>query len=270
MTLELFLRFLPNLLTVILLELVLSFDNASVIALRVAHLPPVQREKARYYGVLGGIVARGALLLVAGIILSFSWLKLIGGGYLLILAYNGLYKTEDEHNQLYKNKPGFWKTVLICEFLDVIFALDNVLSISALTKMPVVDLLHQSVSVSLSQMIESPGFWVAFIGTIIGMLAMRFASQIFSWLLERYKGVEKMAFFAIGLLGIKIFISGVVYCLHAYANQTWAIDLGHKLDAHEVDFGVSVLILIAFCLPVVLPALFKDDKTSQQELTENL
>lgn len=249
------------LISIVFLELALSFDNAVVISMRIQHLPLAQRAKARYYGILGAIVLRGVLLFFTGFILQFSWLKLVGGGYLLWLAIDGLIKQEDEHNSLFNNKPGFISTIIQLELLDLQFSLDNCLAISALAKMPIIDITKGNLLENLAKMFDSPGFWVAIIGTTIGMFGMRFASKVFSYLIDRWPAVEKMAFWAILLIGIKITFAGVIDGLVFYFDKVGLIPVQDITNGHLIDFIVSLLVVLCFVFPVVF---------TKPKLTENL
>ncbi|MBM3914129.1 MAG: hypothetical protein FJ351_06795 [Sphingomonadales bacterium] len=71
----------------VVLETLVSVDNAAVLASMVMGLPPDQRGKALKYGLIGAYVFRGLCLLLAGWILHIWWIKPIGGAYLLYMAY---------------------------------------------------------------------------------------------------------------------------------------------------------------------------------------
>src|ERR1051325_10474224 len=70
----------------ILIESLLSVDNAAVLATMVLDLPKDQRPKALRYGILGAYLFRGLSLLFAAILISIWWVKPLGGLYLLWLA----------------------------------------------------------------------------------------------------------------------------------------------------------------------------------------
>lgn len=70
----------------IIIESLLSVDNAAVLATMVMDLHPKQRSKALRYGIIGAYVFRGLCLLFAGLLVQIWWLKPLGGIYLLWLA----------------------------------------------------------------------------------------------------------------------------------------------------------------------------------------
>ena len=73
-------------LNLIVIESLLSLDNAAVLATMVMDLPEEQRAKALKYGILGAYVFRGICLIFAGLLVKVVWLKALGGLYLLWLA----------------------------------------------------------------------------------------------------------------------------------------------------------------------------------------
>ena len=72
--------------SILLLDLLLSGDNAIIIALACKNLPPEQRKKAVFLGCAGAIVLRVLLTLVATILLEIPYLQFIGGVALLFIA----------------------------------------------------------------------------------------------------------------------------------------------------------------------------------------
>ena len=72
----------------IIIESLLSVDNAAVLATMVLDLPKEQRGKALKYGIIGAYVFRGICLILAAWIIKIWWLKPLGGLYLLWLAFD--------------------------------------------------------------------------------------------------------------------------------------------------------------------------------------
>src|SRR6478752_3000106 len=77
-------------LNLILIESLLSVDNAAVLATMVLDLPKDQRPKALRYGIIGAYLFRGISLLFAAVLISIWWFKPLGGLYLLFLAFRYL------------------------------------------------------------------------------------------------------------------------------------------------------------------------------------
>src|SRR6478735_11160082 len=72
--------------TLVLLEGLLSADNALVLAVMVKHLPPEQRKKALFYGLLGAYVFRFIAIGVGVFLIKLWWVKILGAAYLAWLA----------------------------------------------------------------------------------------------------------------------------------------------------------------------------------------
>ena len=72
-------------LNLILIESLLSVDNAAVLATMVMDLPKEQREKALKYGIFDAYIFRGICLVLASWLVKIWWLKALGGVYLIYL-----------------------------------------------------------------------------------------------------------------------------------------------------------------------------------------
>ena len=72
----------------VIIESLLSVDNAAVLATMVGDLPKEQRQKALRYGIFGAYIFRGLCILFASFLIQFLFLKPLGGLYLLYLVYS--------------------------------------------------------------------------------------------------------------------------------------------------------------------------------------
>jgi YkoY family integral membrane protein len=166
----------------VIIESLLSVDNAAVLATMVMDLPENERPKALRYGILGAYFFRGLAMIFAGFLIKIWWLQPLGGLYLLYLVY-GWYKgqqTEDKEddyvdknkNWLYKATIGtlgnFWATVALVELMDMAFSIDNVFAAVAFT----------------------PNLILICVGVFIGIFAMRFIAQWFVKLMEKFAFLE--------------------------------------------------------------------------------
>src|SRR4051812_43849843 len=99
-------------LNLILIESLLSVDNAAVLATMVMDLPKKQRAKALKYGIFGAYLFRGICLLLAAWLIKIWWLKALGGLYLVYLFYK-YFKTKTtpkkEDDLLNKKQGKFYK-----------------------------------------------------------------------------------------------------------------------------------------------------------------
>src|SRR6478672_8172928 len=87
---------------IILINIVLSGDNAVVIALACRSLPPQQQKKAIIFGSVGAIVLRLVLTFFAVYLLDLPWLKLVGAALLLWIGI-GLLKGDDDDAEIEDN-----------------------------------------------------------------------------------------------------------------------------------------------------------------------
>ncbi len=188
--------------TLVILEGLLSADNALVLAVMVRHLPPNQRRKALFYGILGAYAFRFVAIGVGTFLVKITWVKVIGGVYLLWIAMSNLFnlelnwgriggvplipkisrKADSDGDEIEEKNYGFWRTVLAVEMMDIAFSIDSVLA-----------------AFGVSQEV-----WVLLLGGMIGVLMMRGVAQLFLKLLEKFPELERAAFILITIIGLKM------------------------------------------------------------------
>ena len=127
-------QFWADVLKIIMIDLLLSGDNAVVIALACRNLPPHQRRKGILYGVGGAIGLRIVLTFFAVTLLSLPYLKLVGALLLLWVGVK-LILPEEEHDAANIKADtrlfGAIKTIIVADF---VMSLDNVLGVAAAAK----------------------------------------------------------------------------------------------------------------------------------------
>jgi len=82
----------------VLLEGVLSIDNALVLGLLAKRLPPHQRRRALSYGLIGAFVFRVLAIATASFLLRWTFVKLLGGAYLIFIAVKHLFFESQEED----------------------------------------------------------------------------------------------------------------------------------------------------------------------------
>lgn len=119
--------------SIILANIVLSGDNAVVIAMAARTLKPEQRSKAIFWGSAAAIVMRIVLTIVAIQLLSLPYLKLIGAILLVYIGVDLLKGEEDEDGEGHEinGMMAAIRTILIA---DLVMSLDNVLAVAAAAK----------------------------------------------------------------------------------------------------------------------------------------
>ncbi len=238
-------------LNLILIESLLSIDNAAVLATMVMKLPDSQRKKALRIGLIFAYIFRGTCLILAGWLMKISWLKLLGGGYLFFLfvqffaqkyVTNSKNPVEDEakeHKAPEKSIFGlntFWSTVIMVELMDLTFSIDNVFAAVALTK----------------------NIYLVCLGVFIGIITMRIVAGYFVQLMQRFPFLDEMAFAVIGLLGLKLILSFVCQ----YSAESF---LCHWLENETADFYFSLLTVAIFTLPILSSVFFNVPKGSDKK-----
>ncbi len=119
-------------LSIIMIDLVLSGDNAVVIALAARDLTPGQQKQAIFWGVGGAIILRVLITAVAVVLLRIPFLKLAGGVLLVWIAIKLLRKKEKDRNcKAAGNMFEAVKTIIVADF---IMSLDNVLAVAGVAK----------------------------------------------------------------------------------------------------------------------------------------
>jgi YkoY family integral membrane protein len=199
-------------LNIFLLEVILSIDNAAVLATMVKRLPEHQQKKALTYGLLGAYIFRGLALLFASLLIKVLWLKVIGGLYLMYLAYKSLF-TQNHGDGVKVKIVSFWGTIVMVELMDLVFSIDNVFAAVAFTD----------------------NLYLIWGGVFVGIIAMRFAAGGFIKLLEEIPILEKIAYGVIGILGIRLVLS------------YWLKDLNTEV----IDLLFSLVTLSAFIAPII-------------------
>jgi len=125
-------QFLIPLAQIIGINIVLSGDNAVVIALASRSLPPAQQKKAVVWGSAAAIVMRIVLTLTAVALLNLPYLKLIGFVFLMWIGVGLLNSDEGEGDiESSQNLATAIRTILIA---DLVMSLDNVLGVAAAAK----------------------------------------------------------------------------------------------------------------------------------------
>ncbi|MGI8922434.1 MAG: TerC family protein [Fimbriimonadales bacterium] len=218
----------------ILLEGLLSADNALVIALLVKHLPPQERRKALLVGLVGSFTFRFAAILLAQSLIDYWYLQMLGAIYLLYLPIKHFLRHRSQHVVKVPRKlPGFWKTVAIVEFTDLVFAVDSIL-----------------VAVSLSDKI-----WIVWVGGISGVVLLRFAAFVLVRLLDRMPGLEHMAYVLVGWVAVKLaFMS-----LASFHESTGRGPEFPHLDPWVFWSGMVVILVVGIILARRVPPDLGDD-----------
>lgn len=116
------------------INIVLSGDNAVVIALAARSLPPKQQKQAIFWGSGAAIVMRIVLTLFAVALLDINWLKIIGSLLLLWIGVKLLAGDDEEGEDKIKGHHSLIAAVRTILIADLVMSLDNVIAVAAAAK----------------------------------------------------------------------------------------------------------------------------------------
>ena len=120
--------------SIILANILLSGDNAVVIALAARSLPPEQQKKAIFWGSGAAIVMRIVLTILAAELLRFPFLKIVGGLALMYIGVDLLNEGDDDEGEASGEKAGMFAAIRTILVADLVMSLDNVLAVAAAAK----------------------------------------------------------------------------------------------------------------------------------------
>src|SRR4029450_5935187 len=121
--------FWKSLFEIIVVNIILSGDNAVVIALAARHLPARQQKNAIFFGRAAGVVLRVVLTVFAVQLMQYPYLKLIGAALLLWIGAKLLLpEDDDEHADEKEGKGGLGAAIRTILIADLVMSLDNVIA----------------------------------------------------------------------------------------------------------------------------------------------
>jgi YjbE family integral membrane protein len=134
---------------IILVNILLSGDNAVVIALACRNLSRGQRRKGIFWGVLGAIGLRVVLTFFAMNLLLFPYLKLVGGALLVWIGIKLIAQEKEEEHRV-KASDRLLAAIWIIIVADLVMSLDNVMAVAAAAKgHPVLMIFGLAVSIPI-------------------------------------------------------------------------------------------------------------------------
>jgi YkoY family integral membrane protein len=186
----------------VLLEGLLSADNALVLAMMILGLPRRDQKKALRYGLAGAFALRIAATILASRLIRFGWVTLLGGLYLLYLSYEHFFRSGDLAARSTPRKAApwlglsaLWAIVVKVELVNIAFSVDSIL-----------------VAVAMSKKL-----WVVLAGGLLGIVAIRVVVGQLLAILRRYPAIVDGAFVIIAWVGVKLLVE--------YLASTGLVDL---------------------------------------------
>jgi YjbE family integral membrane protein len=202
--------FFIALLKIIWVNILLSGDNAVVIALASRNLPPAQQKRAIVFGSGAAIVLRVVLTLFAVELLQLPWLKLVGSVLLLWIGIQLLADTdEDADIRAHTTMWGAVRTILVA---DLVMSLDNVIAVAA----------------SANSAPEDARLVLLVIGLGLSIPLIIFGSTLLLKLMQRFPAIVTLG---AALLG---FVAGEM------ATTDTAVQRLFETHLHGLDYAVSI------------------------------
>ena len=178
------------------LEILLSADNAVALASLTKSLKNSNdRTNALNIGITISLIFRILLILLSSFLLKFLFIRIFAGLYLIYLFFSNVIlknkKTDnsvtDDISTTNKNFD-FLKVVALLSITDLAFSIDSITTAVAI----------------------SDQYILIVIGALIGVIALRFTSEIFLRLLEYFIRLEMAGYIAILIIGVKLILNTLV------------------------------------------------------------
>lgn len=182
------LTIISTILSITILELMLSVDNALVNASLAEELPKPLQKKAIYLGIGIGAIFRIVCLFIASIIIENPIIKIIGGLYLVWLAYDHFFRTKKDERELRKH-PHFGKVITQIAVADLVFSIDNVVGAVGI----------------------SSNFSYVVFGVLVGIITMIFVTPLMLVLMDKSPSLIKTAYGIIAYVGLSILLEAFVH-----------------------------------------------------------
>lgn len=178
---------------IILIDILLGGDNAIVIAMACRELPENLRRRGLMWGTLGAIIARIVLLVIASLVLNWTWIKILGGALLYWIALKMLLSDEDDGKEITAHEKLIHaiRTIVVA---DVVMSLDNVLAVASATQ----------VSGSGNQIL------MMVIGVLVSIPVILFGSSLFLKILDRFPSVIFVGAAMLAYIGVVMAFAALV------------------------------------------------------------
>jgi YkoY family integral membrane protein len=257
--LDIWLEYAWALLILIVLEGLLSADNALVLAVIAKHLPDNQRTKAINYGIILAFAFRFAALFAISFIANVWQVQAIGAAYLLYLGLKHVIKDlfgkkkahKEEKKESSGSAKGFWGTVGKIALADLAFAIDSILAAVALALG-----LPDSPFGDFGGM-DAAKFAVVVLGGIAGLVLIKYAAGWFIKLLTKRPALETTAYAIVAWVGVKLAIITLAHHDIGVLDH----DFPHSTLWTVIFYGVLVAIaLLGWFSPANKPAARKAEQ----------
>ena len=172
---------------VLFIDLILSGDNAVVIALAVRNLQGNVRRRAIQLGVAAAIGLRIIFALVVSFLVQIPLLQVVGGLLLIYISWQ-LVKPEEDEKEV-EAGSGLWQSIRIIAVADAVMSLDNVIALVAISR----------------NSEGEPRVWLVALGIVLTIPIIMYGATILSDLMDRfpvivYAGAALLVYVAVELM----------------------------------------------------------------------
>ncbi len=179
----------PVVIGLIVIEGLLSVDNALAIAAMASHLEPKQQKMAMNIGYAGAYGFRIVALFMTGFIMANAWLMLIGSAYLIWLMCAHFAEQEEaapeEGEVVNVSHHSFGATVAMISLMDLSLSFDNVVAAVAFARDQI---------------------WLVYLGVTLGIITLRLVAGYCIKLLKKEPWLEHTAFLLVGFVGMLLLL----------------------------------------------------------------
>ncbi len=252
----------------VVLEGMLSIDNALVLGLLAKRLPKNEQPKALLYGLAGAFIFRFIAVLTASFLLQWTFVKLLGGGYLVYIGVRHLFfesKEKEEGEKIVLDEHGHPKLVEasgaelteaeqemeIRERVPVYMTAERRRQLGLASFWPTVFVIELTdIAFAVDSILAAiamvgskppglpadafhPKLWVVVLGGLLGLILMRFAARIFITLLDRFPRFEVSAYLLVIVIGLKLLADWGVNSDWSFAEPKW---LANRLGPWQQTF----------------------------------
>ncbi len=212
---------------IIWVNIILSGDNAVVIALAARSLPVHQQRLAVIWGAAAAVVLRIVLTIVAVELLKLPYLKLLGGVLLLWIAVK-LLVPEDDGGDGIKSSSNLLAAIKTILIADLVMSLDNVIAVAAVAKGSIVLLV---------------------LGLLISIPLVVFGATMLMKLMESYPVIITVGAALIGYVSGEMLVTDPVVVEWFRVNAHWMVDFevfslfGRKFELSVAGLVGAVLVV---------------------------
>lgn len=230
------LEILPVLISLMIVEVLLSIDNALVNAALADQFAKKDRKRLIRLGIVLEIVFRIITLLLMAVIIQNIWLKFICGLYLLAISVKHIGRPVDREGHLIRRVDSAKIALFQIAVADRVFSINNVFAIATF----------------------STKFEIVLFAVVLSMVTVAIAAPLLAKVIKRYKGMSQATFTLVGLLGLVMclealtgsYISNTIKTLVVVGVLVFTIIFEHSHTAKKIFLPLLRRVQLGIALPL--------------------